>query len=111
MSGVLTRDEILTTVIDLNEARDVAPRFVALVDLSAVTSTLPIRADDVRDLAAVPLTSVSRVAFVAPDVAMFGLARMCAALRELSSGWPAIGVFRSTREADAWVRPSSPNGF
>jgi len=106
MSGVLTRDEILMTVVDLNEAPDIAPHFVALIDLQGVTSASPIRADDVRDLAAAPLTSVSRVAFVAPHVAIFGLARMCVALRELRTHWPSLGVFRSISDAEAWLRPS-----
>jgi hypothetical protein len=108
MSGVLTRDELFSTVAELQEDAEITPDFSTLIDLSEVTSVDAITGEIVRSLAAAPIKAVARCAFVAPSPAAFGIARMFASYRDARGNPERIGVFRAVRDAEDWLQLHAP---
>jgi hypothetical protein len=81
---------------------DFDPMFSQILDFTQV-SEVRITTDELRAFAQFSVfSSHSRRAFITPDDAKFGLARMFATLRELR-GEAGIGVFRTLEEALDWV--------
>jgi hypothetical protein len=108
MWGELTRAEIMATGAELSNDPLLRPEFSELIDLRGVTSAIAISAEDVRAIASAALSPVARRAFAASDLAMFGLARMFATLRDLTETREQVGVFRTLEEAEAWLGLEPP---
>ena len=102
MWGALTRTEILATVAELVGDPRLSPDFSELIDVTDATAA-EIHTDDIRAIAGALLDRVARRAFVAPDPAVFGLARMFGAFRDMKDATEHVAVFRSIREAEEWL--------
>jgi hypothetical protein len=103
MWGMLSRAEILTAVSEVAADPGLAPGFSEIVDLSAAPSVEAISAEDIKALAMGVVDGISRRAFVAPDLATFGLARMFGAMRESTDTAERVAVFRTIEEAESWL--------
>lgn len=103
MWGEIAGEELRVAAGQIRGDARVQAGFVELIDARDVTSVTAIQAKDIRELAASVLDPSSRRAFVAPDSAAFGLARMFAALRKIKDAQEDIGVFRTMPEAEAWL--------
>jgi len=109
MSDILTRDELFSIVAELRTDVAVAPDFSTLVDLTDVSSVDVITGEMVRNLAAVPHKTAARCAFVAPNPAVFGLARMFVSYREARGSAERVGVFRTLQDAEKWLEIEAPS--
>jgi SpoIIAA-like len=103
MWGALTRAEIMETVAELSRDSRLERDFSELIDLRELTSVDSITTADVRAIAYASLDSVSRRAFVASNLLIFGLARMFASLRGLRPDSEEVSVFDSLEAAEAWL--------
>jgi hypothetical protein len=103
MWGALTPGEIRGTAAELLDDERLSKDFSQLIDLRELTSVAAIGAQDIRAIAASALDVSSRRAFVAPDSATFGLARMFAAIRNSRESTEQVGVFRTMTEAERWL--------
>jgi hypothetical protein len=108
MSDVLTRDELFSAVAALRADAEIASDFSTLIDLTDVTSVDAISGEVVRNLAAAPLKTGARCAFLAPSPAVFGLARMFASYREARGSSERIGVFRAASDAEDFLQLADP---
>lgn len=108
MSDVLTRDELFAAVAALRADAEIAADFSTLIDLTDVTSVDAINGEVVRNLAAAPLKTGVRCAFLAPSPAVFGLARMFASYREARGNAERISVFRAARDAEEFLQVNAP---
>jgi hypothetical protein len=78
--------------------------FSQLIDFTGVTSVAAVTTGGVRAVAQRHLYgSDARRAIVAPDSAVFGLARMFETVRDLLGAKEQIRVFRNLEEARAWL--------
>ncbi len=106
MWGVVTRAEI--TAVRHAVASD--PIFNTslseLIDVQEAVTTV-ITARDVQELASSNVDPVARRAFVAPDPATFGLARMFHTLHSVKHGREQVSVFRTMADAEAWLGVTS----
>jgi hypothetical protein len=101
--GAVTHADITETRLRFTHDPAFHPDFFQLYDFREVTN-IDIAADQVRDLASyAPFSRHARRAIVAPQNAVYGLARMFATQREASGGQEQIRVFRSLAEANAWL--------
>ena len=103
MWGVLTPGEIRDTVQEALADPLLANSPLSLVDLRKVTSVSALGVEDIRSVAAGRLPESSRLALVASDSVVFGLARMFTALRNIKESQAEIGVFRTLKEAEDWL--------
>ena len=103
MWGEVTRAEVMATRLEVaNDAR-LRSEFSELIDLTGLTSVDAITAEDVRVMASAELDSVARRAFVTPNPAAYGLARMFGSLREVKHARDEVAVFRTIEEAKEWL--------
>lgn len=109
MSDILTRDELFSIVAELRADAAVAPEFSTLIDLTDVSSADAITGEVVRNLAAAPYKATARCAFVAPNPAVFGLARMFVSYREARGSAERVGVFRALQDAEKWLELEAPS--
>src|SRR5215813_2248357 len=109
MSDILTRDELFSIVAELRADVAVASDFSTLIDLTDVSSVDVITGEMVRNLAGVPHKTAARCAFVAPNPAVFGLARMFVSYREARGSAERVGVFRTLQDAETWLELDVPN--
>jgi hypothetical protein len=101
--GAVTHADITETRLKFTRDPAFHPDFFQLYDLREVTNT-DIAADEIRDLASyAPFSHDVRRAIVAPQDAVYGVARMFALRREASGGQEQIRVFRSLAEANIWL--------
>jgi hypothetical protein len=103
LSGEFTREDLVALSRDLANDPRVSVEFVELIDLSGVTAPPDAARGAIRRRATTALTPVSRRAFVAPEPAIYGLCRMFATFREMTPNTEPVGVFHTTREAEAWL--------
>ncbi len=100
-SGVVSRDEMVTSLTKLRENKDFQPNFFQLADLSKVSS-LKLGFNDLEAIHRLydPFSNQGKRAVVAPGTgATFGLARMYQSLVEHTR----FEVFQSLQEAVAWL--------
>ena len=100
-SGVVSRDEMVTSLTKLRENEDFQPNFFQLADLSQVSS-LKLGFGDLEAIHRLydPFSNQGKRAVVAPGTgATFGLARMYQSLVEHAR----FEVFQSLQEAVAWL--------
>jgi len=100
-SGVVSRDEMVTSLTELRENKDFQPNFFQLADLSQVSS-LKLGFSDLEAIHRLydPFSNQGKRAMVAPGTgATFGLARMYQSLVEHTR----FEVFQSLQEAVAWL--------
>jgi hypothetical protein len=109
LAGAATRDDLVSTVAALLADPHITPDFSTLIDLREVTSVDAVSGGVVRELAAMRHQAVARCAFVAPNPAVFGLARMFASYREARDGAERSGVFRTISDAEAWLQVPAPS--
>ena len=103
MWGEITRAEIMATRSEVaNDAR-LQPEFSELIDLTGLTSVNSITTEDIRAIASAEIESVARRAFVTPDLATFGLARMFGSFREVQNAPDEVAVFRTIEDARQWL--------
>jgi hypothetical protein len=107
--GVLTDEDLL----DHQQRLALDPRFHShfcqLIDFLGVTSVDAVTANGVRAVARRHLYGPgARRAIVAPDLALFGLARMFESHRDAGGGEEQIRVFKSLGDAWAWLGRSPP---
>ena len=103
ISGAITRDEMFACTDALKKDSRLTSEFSELVDLRGLTTVEAITPDDVRTIAAGSLSPAARRAIVASDNAAFGLSRMFESLRGAKGAPDRTGVFRTMREAEAWL--------
>jgi len=116
--GTMTDDEVFGYQREVWSRPEVAG-FDELIDMSDVQRIALPSTDRVRQLAELSARMDSawpaRLAIIAPGDHAYGLARMYAALREMSPGATRqVLVFRTRQAALAWLGieefPASPNG-
>ena len=101
--GVLTHSE--ATALRERFSSDPAfnPHLFQMYDFREVTA-LSMTADQIRELAShSPFAPGARRAAIAPQHAVYGAARMFATEHEASVGESDIRIFRSLKEAEAWL--------
>ena len=102
-TGDLTDDEVSACCSQLKGRADFNPSFNQLLDLTGA-NRCEASTGHLQRVAAQPLfSSASRRAIVAPNPAIFGLARMFEAYRSISDVGEHVMVFRELREALAWL--------
>jgi hypothetical protein len=103
-SGVLTRNDISTHMMNLLKDPDFNPAFSQLADFTHMTGR-EFTADDIRDFARTNVFSPnSRRAFIVADDETESLAEMFAILRDVA-GERGIRVFRTLDEGIDWIIP------
>lgn len=102
-TGDLTGDEGLACCSQLKERTDFDPGFNQLLDFTGATR-FDATSAQLRKMAAQSLfSSASRRAIVATNPAIFGLARMFEAYRNVSDVGEQVMVFSDMKEAMAWI--------
>jgi hypothetical protein len=103
-SGVLTRNDISTHMMNLLKDPDFNPAFSQLADFTHMTGR-EFTADDIRDFARTNVFSPnSRRAFIVADDETESLAEMFAILRDVA-GERGIRIFRTLEEGIDWIIP------
>jgi hypothetical protein len=103
LSGVVTGPELRALRERLAADPLFSPEMSGLIDLTDARSPALTTAD-IRELASSAIFSRgARRAFVSPTPAMFGLARMFEAYREMRDGPNRTATFRTVAEAEAWL--------
>jgi hypothetical protein len=107
-SGVLTRSDLTTHMLNLLKDPDFNPSYSQLADFSHITG-MELTADDIRDFARTNVYGAnSRRAFIVADDQSESLAEMFAILREVA-GERGIRVFRALEEGIDWILPRVPS--
>jgi hypothetical protein len=103
-TGTVTDDEFISHRADLDADTRVGPGYLLLVDLRGAAeikiSVEAFRQDAAADSFVAQRQGV-RVAIVAPETAIFGLARMFQLLHD--EGPQEVEVFRAMPEAEQWL--------
>ena len=101
-SGVFTLADAVSHMDRLSKDLDFDPSYSQIADFTQVTK-IELSAQNIYHLAQRSIFSPqSRRAFIVPNDAAYGLARMFEMLRE-NQGETGIGIFRSLEEALDWV--------
>jgi hypothetical protein len=109
--GSVTGAELRALRDHLSADPEFRPNLSVLIDVSDATTEL-LNAADIQGLASTSkFDEGSRRAFVVPDAASFGLARMFDSYRQTRDGREQTAVFRTLAEAEQWLaeRPRGPS--
>ena len=103
ISGVVTGAELRALRDRLAADPSFSPELSGLIDLTDARADALTSADIQRLARNAAFGKQARRAFVSPNPAMFGLARMFEVYREMRDGPELTATFRTVAEAEAWL--------